>query len=200
MLSDHEETLLIADLLEAASSVANTAGTFGCFLASWSSTSLRPVQVAARPLRAKGVEFSATEADVFSVASGPDDTVYLDPPYTKRQYAAYYHVLETLAYGDEPVVSGVTGLRPWRMKNSPFCHKQRALPAMIRLVQNLQASRVLISYSADGHIDLEALAGELQMIGDVRVHTLGEIARYQPNCTGPTSVREFVLELTRMGG
>lgn len=199
-ISENEETLLIADLLEAASSVANTAGTFGCFLASWSVTALRSVQVEARVLRVKRVKFSASEEDVFSLKASPGDTVYLDPPYTKRQYAAYYHVLETLAYGDEPVVSGVTGLRPWHSKNSPFCHKQRALPAMLRLVESLDASRVLISYSAEGHIDLEALAGELQELGTVRVHTLGEIARYQPNRTGSTTVGEFVLELTKVGG
>ena len=53
---------------------------------------------------------------MFCVQTDVRDTVYLDPPYTKRQYAAYYHVLETLAYGDEPEVSGVTGLRPWEGK------------------------------------------------------------------------------------
>jgi len=197
-ISENEETLLIADLLEAASSVANTAGTFGCFLASWSATALRAVELKPRSLRARSIQFSASEADVFSLTDKHRDTVYLDPPYTKRQYAAYYHVLETLAYGDEPVVSGVTGLRPWHSKNSPFCHRQRALPAMVRLVQNLKASRVLISYSAEGHIDLEALVGELQKIGTIQTYSLGEIARYQPNRTGNTKVSEFVLELKRM--
>ena len=40
------------------------------------------------------------------------DTVYLDPPYTKRQYAAYYHILETISLGDEPIVEGICGIRP----------------------------------------------------------------------------------------
>ena len=34
------------------------------------------------------------------------DAVYADPPYTKRQYAAYYHILETIAAGDRPLISG----------------------------------------------------------------------------------------------
>ena len=40
------------------------------------------------------------------------DTVYLDPPYTKRQYAAYYHILEAISLGDEPIVEGICGIRP----------------------------------------------------------------------------------------
>ena len=102
VISGAEEDLLLADLMEAASAVANTAGTFGCFLSGWFPTALRPAQVKARALRTGPVSFTASELDVFCVQTEVRDTVYLDPPYTRRQYAAYYHVLETLAYGDEP--------------------------------------------------------------------------------------------------
>lgn len=34
------------------------------------------------------------------------DIAYEDPPYTKRQYGAYYHILETIAIGDEPEITG----------------------------------------------------------------------------------------------
>ena len=44
VVSRAEEGLLLADLMEAASAVANTAGTFGCFLSGWSSNALRPVR------------------------------------------------------------------------------------------------------------------------------------------------------------
>ena len=33
------------------------------------------------------------------------------------------------------MVSGVTGLRPWGSKASPFNYKRRALPAMLKLVK-----------------------------------------------------------------
>ena len=192
-----EEDLLLADLIEAASAVANTAGTFGCFLSEWSQTSLRPVQLRARDLRSTPVDFTAGELDVFSVQTKVEDTVYLDPPYTKRQYAAYYHVLETLAHGDEPKVSGVTGLRPWRDRASLFCYKHHALPTMVKLIGHIRAERVLISYSAEGHIDLEELAGELEPYGAVEVHQIREIPRYQPNGSVPQSVDEFVIDFQR---
>ena len=186
-----EEDLLLADLIEAASAVANTAGTFGCFLSEWSQTSLRPVQLRARDLRSTPVDFTAGELDVFSVKTEVEDTVYLDPPYTKRQYAAYYHVLETLAHGDEPKVSGVTGLRPWRDRASLFCYKHRALPTMLKLIGQICAERVLISYSDEGHINLEELAGELEPYGTVDIHQVGEIPRYQPQRNNPTERRRI---------
>ena len=192
-----EEVLLLADLIEAASMVANTAGTFGCFLAEWSTAALRPVSVAPRVLRKSPVRFTASERDVFSVHTGVRDTAYLDPPYTKRQYAAYYHLLETLAHGDEPDVLGVTGLRPWQAKASVFSYKSRALHALLRLAIGVEASRVLISYSDDGHIDLSELAEGLEMHGEVTVHELRTLPRYQPNGSATASVGEFVVEFQR---
>ena len=200
VISSVEEDLLLADLIEAASAVANTAGTFGCFLSGWSPTALRTVEVKERILRPDPIRFTADELDVFSVQTEVGDTVYLDPPYTKRQYAAYYHVLETLAHGDEPEVSGVTGLRPWESKASPFCYKSRALPTMLGLIEHIRAERVLISYSVDGHIDLEALVRELEPAGTVEAHRIGEVPRYQPyhsNGSVERNVDEFVIEFRR---
>ena len=192
-----EEDLLLADLLEASSAVANTAGTFGCFLSDWSPTALRPVQLGARDLRSDPIPFTAGELDVFSVHTEVEDTVYLDPPYTKRQYAAYYHVLETLAHGDEPKVSGITGLRPWRDKASLFCYKRHALPTMLKLIRHIRAARVLISYSEEGHIDLEDLAVGLSVYGTVEIHQISKIPRYQPNGSTQQCVEEFVVEFQR---
>ena len=196
-ISREEEALLLADLIEAASSVANTAGTFGCFLSRWSPSALKPLRLRERALREKPVPFTASEADVFSVVTRPHDTVYLDPPYTKRQYAAYYHILETLAFGDEPIVSGVTGLRPWRDKASVFAYKRRAFSALLRLTKRIQATRILISYSDDGHINLTRLIEALRVDGTVEVHELGELSRYSSNGSRTPSVCEFVIDYRR---
>ena len=39
------------------------------------------------------------------------DILYLDPPYTKNQYSVQYHLLETIALYDNPVIRGTTGAR-----------------------------------------------------------------------------------------
>lgn len=199
-ISPAEETLLLADLLEAANAVANIAGTYGCFLRKWTSNSRSLLKFHPRELPSEAPPRTASVADVFSVETADSDTVYLDPPYTKRQYASYYHVLETITEGDSPQVSGVCGLRPWKHLASPFCYKKRALGAMTTLVGGLSARRVLISYSSEGHMDVRELVSELEHLGDVRLHTVGSFGRYRPNVAASAAgdtVVEYLIELER---
>lgn len=197
-LTYSEEQLLLADLMQAANSVANISGTYGCFLKNWTSVALRPVTVTARPLPIRATEFVATTSDVFDVAATEEDTVYLDPPYTKRQYSAYYHLLETLHAGDSPEVGGVTGLRPWRDRASVFCYKVKALDALTKLILGLNARRVLLSYSTEGHVPKELLINALSEAGRVTVHELSSIGRYRPNAAASAAgdtVEEYVIEV-----
>ncbi|MFC3848777.1 DNA adenine methylase [Corynebacterium hansenii] len=197
-LSNLEEELLIADLLQAANSVANISGTYGCFLKDWSSTALRPVQVRARELPRRTTDLRASVGDVTSVATTINDTVYLDPPYTKRQYSAYYHILETIHAGDSPVVGGVTGLRPWKDKASDYCYKTRALDALTRLVRGTNARRILLSYSNEGHVPREQLLNAMSGVGQVTLHDIKTIGRYRPNARASAkadTVEEYVIEV-----
>lgn len=200
LINDLEHELLIADLIVAANHVANIAGTYGCFLAEWSSSARRELLLRPRMLPEWGGTVSTTVQDVRALVYRPGDVVYFDPPYTKRQYAAYYHLLETLAAGDAPAVTGVTGLRPWRHLASEFSYKSRALAALERLITDCPARRVLLSYSSEGHVsrhDLEACLSRLG--GELRVHDLGRIGRYRPNvvATQRAEVHEYLFELRR---
>jgi len=114
LLTTNEERLPLADVIEAVNAVANTAGTYGCHLREWSSVATRPVEPRMRRLLHVPVPGEVHDTDVLDVPADANDTVYLDPPYTKRHDAAYYDLQETIAHGDEPEVGGVTGLRPWR--------------------------------------------------------------------------------------
>ena len=181
MIDQSEEKILISDLMRAANRVANTAGTYGCFLSKWQRQSLDSLVIEPAHLRPDAPSASMSTVDVASVRCSPSDTVYLDPPYTKRQYAAYYHILETIALGDEPQVDGVCGIRPWREKASDFCYKSRAAKAIESLVVTLPARRIFLSYSTEGHVPLPVLSEALTKIGSVRVHRLENIGRYRPN-------------------
>jgi len=180
-ISEAEERLLIADLFGALNRVANIAGTFGCFLSKWTAQSQDELVMRPRALKTKSVAVEASVGDVFDVVNGPKDLVYLDPPYTKRQYASYYHILETVALADEPVVEGVAGLRPWKALASDFCYKTRALKTLVKLVQGLHSEKVLLSYSSEGHISMLDMKIELSKIGASTMHPLGAIGRYRPN-------------------
>jgi adenine-specific DNA-methyltransferase len=199
-IDEVEERLLIADLFSALNRVANIAGTFGCFLSKWTSQSQEKIAVRCRELKTNSVRVEATVGDVFEVPNSAADLVYLDPPYTKRQYASYYHILETVALGDEPEVEGVAGLRPWKDRASDFCYKTRALKTLSSLIQGLNAQKVLLSYSSEGHICMQDMKAELSKIGDSTMRSLGAIGRYRPNkvaSSAASDVSEFLVVVER---
>lgn len=196
-----EEHLLLADLMQAANSAANISGTYGCFLKDWTPSAKKSILVRPRQLPRRDTDYIATVRDVFDVKTSNTDTVYFDPPYTKRQYSAYYHVLETLHAGDSPVVHGVTGLRPWRSKASDFSYKSRALEALTRLINKTVATRMLLSYSNEGHVHQMQLMDALKGAGAVSVHAVRDIARYRPNSGASAAgrtVSEYVIEVVKL--
>jgi len=197
IISGPEFSLLISTLIYGTNDVANIAGTYGCFLSKWQKQALGTLALEPLEVREKKVNYSVTTDDVFEVTSSPEDVVYLDPPYTKRQYASYYHILETITLGDEPTVEGVAGLRPWKDKASVFCYKLKALHALVDLVSSQEAYRVLISYSNDGHVQLDQLVEKLKRTGTVDVVELGSIGRYRPNVVASShksAVKEYLID------
>lgn len=200
LIGYREQVLLTADLIEAANNVANIAGTYGCFLKKWTAQSQSVLSVKARPLFPKHVSHKFSVGDVFNIITQENDVVYLDPPYTKRQYASYYHIPDTIAHHDEPVVDGVAGLRPWKQIASPFCYKTKALKAILDCINRLDARHVFLSYSSQGHVTLDDLLGSLPKLGEVKVHRLGKIGRYRPNkaaAQGGSVVEEYLVEICK---
>lgn len=201
-ISRREFSLLIATLISAVNDIANIAGTYGCFLSKWTAQSLGTLDLQPLQIRDKKVRYLVTTEDAFDIKSRPNDVIYLDPPYTKRQYASYYHILETITLGDNPNVGGVTGLRPWKSRASVFCYKAKALQALVNLASSQRANRVLISYSDDGHVQLNQLIDELEKTGTVEVVELGSIGRYRPNLAASShksTVTEYLIDYRRDG-
>lgn len=200
MINRKEQSVLLADLLGATNRAANIAGTYGCFLSHWTTQALEPLRLVPREFFSRRVNREVLVGNAGDVPVAPEDLVYLDPPYTKRQYAAYYHILETIAVGDAPQVEGITGLRPWREKASDFCYRTRALRALRDLVHRLPARRILLSYSSEGHVPLAPLCEELSSVGTVVVHRLMDVGRYRPNRAASdagAAVSEFLLCIER---
>lgn len=200
LIDEVEWRVLVADLLLATNAIANTAGTYGCFLREWSPVSLRALELRPRTLVSDETTVEVVIGDIAQLETRSSDVVYLDPPYTKRQYAAYYHILETVAHGDSPLVSGVTGLRPWKTKASDFSYSSRAQDAAIALFSSLEATRIYMSYSSDGFIDLEELVQSLREVGDIaELHPVQEIGRYRPNevASNRKAVQEWIVRVEK---
>lgn len=180
-IDDVEHSVLLHHLILATNKVANISGTYGYFRRNLAGPSLKPIQF-------DPIEFECTQGD-HSVLQCPveefapsirTDAVYLDPPYTKRQYAGNYHILETIACEDEPVAAGDGGLRPWAEQASDFCYRRSAGQAFRETLKRLDVPHVFISYSEDGQVAEDELLSILNDFGKVTVHQQSHV-RYRSN-------------------
>jgi adenine-specific DNA-methyltransferase len=129
--------------------------------------------------------------------------IYADPPYTRDHYSRFYHVLETIALGDEPEISTVRIGRSVRLSRalyraqrhqSPFCIRTEVTGAFRGLFAHAAklAAPLVLSYSpyATGTAarpkprlvtiaELTELAGE--HFAAVRVEPAGRIAHRKLN-------------------
>ena len=179
--------------------VANIAGTYGHFRSQFSTAALRPMKLAPSELAANpNINHRVLQGRAEDLAPEIEaDLCYLDPPYMKRQYAANYHILETLARGDEPDAIGVSGLRDWWDQYSDFCSKRRLADSFRYIIGKMSCAEFLISYSEDG------LAGEAELVdlfeefGSVTVHRLPH-KRFRSNASPlGASVTEYLFHLVR---
>lgn len=181
LINDNEHALLIYDLIQAANKVANTAGTYGAFLKSWYERAKEPLELTPSEIPDGPLEHEIFQQDANKLASDLSvPAVYLDPPYTKRQYASYYHLPETISQKTNPSVSGKTGLPDWKPKSSDYCHKRRAGGKLDDLLSNLNTDYVFLSYSDEGHITPDELDNILTGHGSVELHTFDH-QRYKSN-------------------
>jgi adenine-specific DNA methylase len=196
-VTEDEYYLLLAALLDAADSVANTAGTYGAFLKHWSANSTKSMK-----LKAPQIVESANSShrcfcrDTFTLLSdaalGRFDILYLDPPYNERDYSRNYHVLEVIARGwfdRKPRVYGKSGLVR-EIPSSLFCSEQtccEALDEVIRkAVENCDAKHLFLSYNSEGIIPDRAVRAVFREYGKPRTFRRFEHAykRYRSDSDG----------------
>jgi adenine-specific DNA-methyltransferase len=181
VLTRAERAILVRDLVSAVVAVSNTAGTYGCYLKTWKARARVPLTLTpgdTTPAGAGRHDVRCADAETIASDLAGIDVAYLDPPYTKRQYAAYYHLLETLVSGEEPEVEGATGLPRWRERQSDFCYRRRAPAALARIVAALDVRHIFLSYSDDGHIAHDEILEILGTRGDP-LFTEQRSARYR---------------------
>ncbi len=171
-LTEDEYFYLLASLIDAADRVANTASVYGAFLKHIKKSALKPLQ-----LKRLGIVESDEDHEVHNV-NGQElverlscDVLYMDPPYNHRQYCANYHVLETIARYDDPVLKGVTGLRPQDDQKSDFCMKRRALPAFEEMVRKTSARYVFLSYNSEGIMGKDEILQTMGQYGEANLTT-----------------------------
>lgn len=188
--------VLVTALLLSCSRNANAIGQFRAFLKEWDPRAQRPMTLDVGALLGDHAEratvagsmiggwecVSRDAADSAVLAAPLADVLYLDPPYTCRSYAKFYHVLDTVAKGDAPeisVTSPVTGCRAdagtadglWSSKRGQP-QALRDLLARVAAVPNRRTRLVLMSYGEDtGALMTSATIQDIMRpFGEVKVH------------------------------
>lgn len=193
-----EQELLLHDLALAVNDVANIAGTYGYFRSTWNAQALKALELAPSTFRRTTDGHVVTQSDaVDAVRAFTGEALYLDPPYTKRQYSGNYHILETIARGDEPAAHGAGGLREWRTEASDFCYRRKAPGAFRAILDSTTAAHVFVSYSEDGQVAPDTLRALLSDYGSVERFDL-TVPRFRSNTrTAEHGVTEHLYHLER---
>lgn len=165
LITEQEYFYLLCSLLEAIDQVANTASVYGAFLKEYKKSAkkqlcLKPLELTNHVRGSKVFNKDANEL----IKSIECDILYLDPPYNHRQYGANYHVLETIAAYDSPVLTGVTGMRDY--KRSLYCQAGAVKEAFEQLIKTANTKHILVSYNDEGLMSLDDVHKILSLRGE----------------------------------
>lgn len=95
------------------------------------------------------------------------DLAYLDPPYNQHPYGSNYFMLNLLMdYKRPKCISRVSGI-PDNWKRSPYNLRNEAQNALFRLIDELKAKYVLISYNSEGFVKYDAITSYLESLGQL---------------------------------
>lgn len=200
LLTEEEEALLKHTLIMAVNRVANISGTYGYYMSEFRKNALEPLLLSPIEFIPGNTEnnkvYQGFAEDLASILEG--DICYIDPPYMKRQYAANYHILETIARGDFPEAVGKSGLRDWWDQHSKFCTKTKGLDSFEKVISEMQCEKFIISYSEDGLFSLDQMRSTLEKYGEVEVEFIN-YNRFRSNQSKlPKLLKEYIIKLKKV--
>lgn len=192
LIDDDEYFYLLASLVAAVPYVSNIAGVYGAYLKKWDARTYNLLELKSPNIIDNNMNVEFYNEDCCSLlpkVSG--DLLYADPPYNSRQYLPNYHILETIARYDYPIIHGVTGMRDYSGQRSDFCIVKKAEDAFRNMIQQADVRYVLISYNNEGLLSTERLKELCQEYAVPDSFHLTEINYRRYNNIGTTSGRVF---------
>ncbi len=165
-INSDEYFFLLCCLLEGIDKHANTASVYGAFLKKLKASAqktfeLGPVEI----ITSDKPQFVFNKNANELVREIETDILYLDPPYNERQYASNYHMLETIAKYDNPVLNGKTGLRDYKNQCSEYCKKQKVAAAFADLIKHARAKYIFLSYNNEGLMPFDTIRAIMETRG-----------------------------------
>lgn len=176
-LPEIEKAVALTSLILAMDEVDSTLGHFTSYLKNWSSRSYKNMKLKVPKVFQNTEENTVLKGDIFeSMKDIAVDFAYFDPPYgsnnekmppSRVRYASYYHVWATICKNDKPSVFGAANRREDtsdRLAATVFEEFRKdengsfiAVKAIEKLIQNVNAKYVALSYSSGGKATAEEL-------------------------------------------
>jgi adenine-specific DNA-methyltransferase len=170
------------------------AGVYAAFQKKWDKRALKSFT-----LRTIDLVYNKQKNEVFNMDSMQlidtidTDILYLDPPYNERQYAPNYHILETIAKYDNPVIKGITGMRDYSKQKSLFCNKDTALQSLDKIANTVKYKHLILSYNSEGIMASKKIVETLQKYGNVELVEF-DYLRFKSNSNGESQTKKHIHE------
>ena len=198
-INKKEYYYLLASIIYEGATHTNTSGVFKAFHSGFGGRNKDALKRILSPISLKELslydgikgEVSMLDANEYVLKNKDKhfDLVYLDPPYNQHQYGSNYHLLNTIALWDKPEINREIyingkktdkgGIRKdWVKTKSDYCYKKTAKDAFKNLIDNINASHIVMSYSTDGIIDYDDLISILESKGKLKIVT-SEYTKYR---------------------
>lgn len=161
----------LGSLINSIDKYANTASVYGAFLKHIKKTAQKDFKLELLPVISgkKGKVYNEDINKLIKNISG--DVLYLDPPYNARQYCTNYHVLETIARYDNPVLRGKTGLREYSTQKSLFCSKKTINSVFEELISDAKFKYIFLSYNNEGLMSIDTIKNIMSKYGKYTFYT-----------------------------
>lgn len=204
-LTEKEKNILIASLLYSADKSANTVGHYDAYIKGKDIPDTFSFELIS-PYKYTNKEITITRKDANQLAKEITcDIVYIDPPYSSRQYSRFYHVLENITTWKKPELFGVAR-KPEPENMSDYC-KNSATKAFEDLISSLKCKYIVVSYnntynskssSSKNKITLEDIERILKKKGSVSIFE----KPYQFFDAGKTSLDDHkeLIFIAKVGG
>ncbi len=189
-LDEVEEAVLLTSLILALDSVDNTLGHYASYLNKWSSRSYKQMILKVPDVMLHTQKHSVYQEDIFTLLDNIDevDLAYFDPPYgsnnekmppSRVRYSSYYHIWKSIILNDHPELFGKAKRRRdssdivatsvfEEFRKNPHTGRFIAVEAIERMMMQVKAKYIILSYSSGGRATAEDLKESIDKVGTLK--------------------------------
>ena len=189
--------LLLGNIIESVSKFSNIPGTYGAYNEIWDSRALKPFILEKLIDNTCAPRGETHRCDAKRIIDRDYDVIYMDPPYNQRNYATYYHVLETLSRYEEDIQikDNKTGT-PLCVQQSAWCSKPKCVDELKEFMGKTKAKLIIMSYNNEGIIPSADIVDIFKSYGDYECLEFDH-KRFTCNGKGASNVIERLHICTR---